>query len=363
MLTVFMSGPTRSGQTRISHLNATGSTPSHRPVTQVTSPTIIPSNNRSAMPDVLNDAAVQAKAIAVMRTFTPAAPVTDPELFAGRTETLVRVLLAASQFGQHVVIDGRPGVGKTSLANMIAPSLSDGAHVVIVDGKPADAAVSDPGATLVVVGAGSAESLIPAGLPVARFLLSPMTAAEASEIVDRAFRRLSMTIDADARALIASVTQGHPGETHRLAQYAAVEALLHSRSVHVTRPAVAAALRRIVEEPSSLAATWRQATKSPRRNLFQELLLACALAPKHDLGWFRPSVVSAPLKRICGKPYEAKRFGGRLQDFSTTRGPLLEHAGEINDPFYRFVNPSMEAWIRMRAYVDGLWNGNHGSAD
>src|SRR5262245_43432003 len=100
------------------------------------------------MSDLLTDAEVQAKAIAVVRTFTPAAPVTDRELFAGRTEILVRVLVAASQHGQHVVIHGRPGVGKTSLANMIAPSLGDGARVVIVDEKRIDdAAVQDPDAT------------------------------------------------------------------------------------------------------------------------------------------------------------------------------------------------------------------------
>lgn len=315
------------------------------------------------MPDLLNDAAVQAKAIAVVQTFTPAAPVTDRELFAGRTEILVRVLVAASQRGQHVVIHGRPGVGKTSLANMIVPSLGDGVRVAIVDEKPiVDAVVSEPDATLVVVGAGSAESLIPAGLPFASFLLPPMTAAEASEIVDRAFQRLSMTIDDDARALIAAVSQGHPRDTQRLAQYAAVEALLRNRSVHVTRAAVYAALRRIVDEPSSLTAAWRQATESHRRNQFQEILLACALAPKYEMGWFRPSDVSAPLKRIRGKSYEVKRFGSRLEEFSAARGPILERGGAFHDPFYRFLNPPMESWIRMRACVAGLWNGNHAFA-
>lgn len=50
------------------------------------------------------------------RAFTPSAPVTDRELFAGRTPQLVRVVDAINSVGEHAAIFGERGVGKTSLA-------------------------------------------------------------------------------------------------------------------------------------------------------------------------------------------------------------------------------------------------------
>lgn len=52
--------------------------------------------------------------------FTPSAPITRRDLFSGRKQQLDRVLNAIFQRGQHVVIYGERGVGKTSLANVIA---------------------------------------------------------------------------------------------------------------------------------------------------------------------------------------------------------------------------------------------------
>lgn len=52
--------------------------------------------------------------------FTPAAPVDARQLFAGRIEQLEQVIDVINQKGQHAIIFGERGVGKTSLANIIA---------------------------------------------------------------------------------------------------------------------------------------------------------------------------------------------------------------------------------------------------
>lgn len=51
--------------------------------------------------------------------FTPSAAITMQDLFSGRKEQLDRVLDAISEKGQHVVLYGERGVGKTSLANVV----------------------------------------------------------------------------------------------------------------------------------------------------------------------------------------------------------------------------------------------------
>jgi Cdc6-like AAA superfamily ATPase len=56
--------------------------------------------------------------------FSPAAPINRRDLFAGRLEQLQRVFDAINTRGQHAVIFGERGVGKTSLANIVQEILS-----------------------------------------------------------------------------------------------------------------------------------------------------------------------------------------------------------------------------------------------
>jgi Cdc6-like AAA superfamily ATPase len=70
----------------------------------------------------------------VSQIFTPAAPISTRALFAGRQEQLLQVVDAINQPGQHAILFGERGVGKTSLANMLRT------HVVNEGGTPIVAA-------------------------------------------------------------------------------------------------------------------------------------------------------------------------------------------------------------------------------
>lgn len=56
--------------------------------------------------------------------FSPATPIDKRQLFAGRTSQLRKVIDAINQSGQHVVIYGERGVGKTSLSNVLSEFLN-----------------------------------------------------------------------------------------------------------------------------------------------------------------------------------------------------------------------------------------------
>ena len=56
--------------------------------------------------------------------FSPSAPIGNKELFAGRMEEIRHSVSAISQLGQHVIIFGERGVGKTSLAGLVHEFLS-----------------------------------------------------------------------------------------------------------------------------------------------------------------------------------------------------------------------------------------------
>jgi len=65
------------------------------------------------------------------RAFTPATPVSEKELFAGRMEQIRRTVDAINTRGQHVIIFGERGVGKTSLGNVLSSKLTAPGSVVL----------------------------------------------------------------------------------------------------------------------------------------------------------------------------------------------------------------------------------------
>lgn len=60
----------------------------------------------------------------VSQAFSPSAPIDKTALFAGRSQQVANVVSAVFQRGQHVIIYGERGVGKTSLANVLFDFLS-----------------------------------------------------------------------------------------------------------------------------------------------------------------------------------------------------------------------------------------------
>lgn len=65
--------------------------------------------------------------------FTPGSPVSERDLFAGRQDQIKRIMEAVSQKGFHAILYGDRGVGKTSLANVLAEFLRDvGTQVLFV---------------------------------------------------------------------------------------------------------------------------------------------------------------------------------------------------------------------------------------
>ena len=65
----------------------------------------------------------------VAEAFRPAAPIDRRDLFAGRGEQIAELFSVVAQPGQHAVIYGERGVGKTSLG-LVAAELLQGANVL-----------------------------------------------------------------------------------------------------------------------------------------------------------------------------------------------------------------------------------------
>lgn len=380
--------------------------------------------------------------------FTPSAPVDDYNLFAGRVDQVHQVVTAVGQKGQHAIIFGERGVGKTSLANILhhfigqfAPSKGtvvkvncDGNSksssiwktvfrelllikekptagfqsqkeveqvslgqtvpdevspedvryhfqrlpaglVVIIDevdrikDKRTLASLADTvktlsdhavSATIVLVGvADSVDTLIAEHRSIERALIQVrmprMSESELHEILDKGFSKLGMRIEKPAKEQIARLSQGLPHYTHLLGLCSAKIAI-QSDSKAVGKHDVRAAISEAVKQAhQSMVSGYTDAVSSPRGNLYQQVLLACALARVDATGFFSSVDVREPLSRVMKQKYEIAAFSRHLNDFcAKERGPILEKRGYRRRYRFRFVNPLIQPYVIMKGLADGM---------
>lgn len=366
--------------------------------------------------------------------FTPSAPVDRFALFAGRIPQVVEVVNSISQRGQHVVLYGERGVGKTSLANILGDVLNQGAEntrrdavrincnttddfrsiwlklfrelknsvddadwrdsltppdpedvrfalqqlttrpVLILDELDrleddttlslladtikslSDHSVS---ATLLLVGvADSIEGLIGEHQSIERALaqvrMPRMSVTELEEIIDRGLAETSLSIEEDGKTRIARLSEGLPHYTHLLSLHAAQRVVADDRE-RITSDDIKFAIAEAVENHSILS-EYQHATRSPARvHLFAEVLIACALAPKDELGFFRAAGVRDPMSDIMGRSYDIPAFARHLNLFAdASHGAVLQKTGEKHRFLYRFTNPLLQPYAILTGLSKGI---------
>lgn len=391
------------------------------------------------------------RALEVASAFRPSAPVDQRDLLAGRTEQLETVFEVLRELGQHAVIYGERGVGKTSLSKVIAKVVNGFGTLsvyITCDGsddyssvwakvfdeiriervttgvgfrpeeqrsfdsikdltggkyKPNDVrgllkqlsqrqrlaifldefdqiqdtktrglmadtvkTLSDQAvdATLVLVGvADSVDQLISEHQSVERalhqVLMPRLLSSELRQIVLRALRTHEMEIQESALAKIVALSQGLPHYTHLVGQYAAINAVLAERRVVLPEDVLEAVKRAISKTQQSTQALYLEAVSSAQKTLFAEVICACALAKRDELGYFSPADVRGPLGDILGRKVEMGNFVRHLNALTEdSRGPLLDVKGLSRRFRYRFTNPLMQPFVVMKGIADGLIDSN-----
>ncbi len=389
------------------------------------------------------------KSAMVAQAFSPSAPIDEYSLFAGRIQQIQEVVNAVAQKGQHAIIYGERGVGKTSLANVLSDTLqnlglaSGNSVIVNCDGKttfsslwhqilrsitlidrkakmgftsgttdrkvsleallpegdevaPDDIrflfqGISVPtviidemdrikdqetttliadtvktlsdhsiGTTLILVGvADSVGGLITEHRSIERALVQismpRMSNEELFEIIDNGLGAVGMTIETEAKQQIAKLSQGLPHFTHLLGQYAGQHAAESGRNKVDMEDVTAAITVAVSKADHTIVSAYHSATNSPRENLFPQVLLACALAKKDELGFFSAADVRDPMSSIMAKSYDIPAFSRHLNDFcEEKRGPVLQKMGVKKRFRYRFINPMVEPYVTMKGLAGGF---------
>lgn len=408
-----------------------------------TDPATDPATSGSSAPTGLPE-----RWIRVGQVFSPAAPVNRQDLFAGRHGQMEALIDAAFERGQHAVVFGERGVGKTSLATIMTMVLGAGGSKLAVKvncdatdtydslwrkifdefdflassgqalpreassrlrgivgsldpdraltpdqvrktlrlmGNIKDSAIfvdeferlrdrqvttlfadtlkmmSDQlvPATIIIVGvADNIQELLAEHRSIERALVQihmpRMSSTELGEIVRRALEQVDMKIEEPALELITSISQGLPHFTHLIAQGAARAAIDDSERSIVEKHVESALSSLVDKTQETIVEAYNTATFSNRETLYPLVLLAAAMAPSDQQGFFAAADLVVPLSTVAKKPYDIPAFSRHLHALSqVNRGPTLQRKGSEHRYRFRFANPMLQPYVLMRGLSDG----------
>lgn len=214
--------------------------------------------------------------------------------------------------------------------------------------------------TIVLVGvAESIDELITEHHSIARNIaqiqVEPMTVEELSEIIQKGFERAGLGCENGLDRRIARLSQGYPHYTHLLGLWAGRRAIEADRA-QVTASDLDRAIPDALENASGgVQQEYARAIHSVRKGtLYQQVLLACALAPKDPLGRFSATDVREPLRRVTGHEYGTGAYQTHLAKFcEPLRGPVLKRTGGRRNYRWQFVNPQLIPYVHLQGIRDG----------
>jgi len=183
-----------------------------------------------------------------------------------------------------------------------------------------------------------------------------MSNEEMREILTKRLPRLGMKIEPDALWKVITLSRGLPAYVHLLGLYATQDAI-RNRRLTISEGNVDAAIRRALEKSQeSIQREYAAAIHTNRTDtLFQEVLLACALAKTDDRGLFAPNAVVPTLTKILDREVTIANFQNHLKKFiSNERERILIRRGKERAYKFRFRDPMMHPFVIMKGVENGL---------
>jgi hypothetical protein len=372
--------------------------------------------------------------------FTPTAPIKQKDFFYGRIAQLTQIVDAINEVGQHAILYGERGVGKTSLANIMVSSYTNlytvkvtcnrqddfkslwasafekiqfatttkglgfnspeketivtlgNAIKQINELKPSDVeqlilhlsaykflfifdefdntnkktrtafadcikSFSDniSNTTIVLVGiADNVEDLIGSHQSLERCLkqvkMPRMSPTESAEIITTGLRKLELTISNSVVDQIIEFSSGFPHYVHLLCKFGAKE-IINNEKIDFSSAYLRIAIRIGIENSNEqLRGSYQRAiTDSKEGSKWKNVLHACAIAEYDQNNCFTVGNVLAKYNTLTGKKVIGSNIIYNLNQLCTKdRGEVLQKSGKGVNTRFRFINPMMKAFVKLK---------------
>ena len=213
--------------------------------------------------------------------------------------------------------------------------------------------------TIMVVGvAESVEGLVGEHESIVRSLaqvrMPRMSSEELGAILTAGYAKAELTVDKRAADRVVRFAEGFPHYVHFLGQQAGLAAVQDDRD-DVTLDDLGRALARALDTHSMVSEYQKATSSNQPGSLLERTLVACAFAARDDRGYFRAADVKGPLTHIVGRPMDFPNFNHHLGDLaSLPRGAVLQREGKPKSYRYRFTNPLLQPYAKIRASARGL---------
>jgi Cdc6-like AAA superfamily ATPase len=214
--------------------------------------------------------------------------------------------------------------------------------------------------TIIIVGVGSSVDELFGSHPsiqrcCRQIPMQRMSASELTEIVTDRYPKIGIAIDDSIKSEMVSLSQGMPGFVHLLAREGALSTLERkSRSVekYDYTIAVKESVRKAQE---SIVTAYKKATYSPKDNIYNYVLLACALAKRDEQGKFSAKDIREQLASILGRNVKISGFSRHLAAFcDEERGAVLRKSGKPRRFQYQFIDATLQPYVVMVGKRDNI---------
>lgn len=184
---------------------------------------------------------------------------------------------------------------------------------------------------------------------LAQVYLSVMSPEEIKEIILKGEEPLEVKYSTDVIEKIIDLSSGFPHFTHSLCYHACYFAISQNESSIKDIHLQVSINQTVDNAQESLRNAYRIATMATKQNIFSEVLYASSIVETDEYGYFQANDLEPILTEILGKETKVNNYVFHLGKFCIPeRGEILKVVGSKNRQRYKFRNPLMKAFIRLK---------------